>query len=89
MADTKKDWLARSKMTHGDGNLGRSAGVKGKQSDSPISRFGDGTKGQKAPKAANQATKTPAVFGTKSGGGKSDNGPTKVTFAKGLMQKGK
>ena len=85
--DAKKNWLKASKQTHGDGNLSGQAGVKGKQSQSPIGRFGDGEKAQKSAKGADQATKTPAVFGAKSGGGSGPAGGGKTTFAKGLMQK--
>jgi hypothetical protein len=66
MADTKKNWLSRSKATHGDGNLSSTQKPKGKKADDPI-----------------------ANFGNKSGGGKASTGAAKVTFAKGLMQKGK
>jgi hypothetical protein len=46
----KDNWLANSKQTHGDGNLSKQAPIKGKQSMSPIQRFGDGVKAQAAPK---------------------------------------
>ena len=86
--DPKKDWLKASKATHGDGNLSKQAPIKGKQSQSPISTHGDGTNGQNR-KGAGAASKTPAVFGSKSGGGNGPAGGGKVTYAKGLMQKGK
>jgi hypothetical protein len=89
MSDSKKNWLEASKATHGDGNVGvaKAGHVKGAQSDSPIKTYGSGSNGQKAAKGTTQATKTPAVFGTKSGGSKAPAGGGKATFAKGLMQK--
>lgn len=89
MATKHKDnWLANSKATHGDGNLSKQDPIKGKQSQSPIARFGDGVKAQAAPKGKT-ADKQPAVFGNKSGGGSGPAGGGKVMMAKGLMQKGK
>jgi hypothetical protein len=48
MANAKKDWLARSKMTHGDGNLSKQSPVKGKKADDPIKTFGTKSGGGKA-----------------------------------------
>jgi hypothetical protein len=87
MSDPKKNWLQASKATHGDGNLASQASIKGAQSSSPIKTFAAGSNGQKAAKGATQATKTPAVFGTKSGGSKAPAGGGKAVYAKGLMSK--
>lgn len=88
MTDTKKNWLQASKQTHGDGNVGvaKASSSKGPAADAPIKRY-DNTKAQAPAKGTTQATKTPAVFGTKSGGSKAPAGGGKATFSKGLMQK--
>lgn len=83
----KDNWLANSKATHGDGNLAKQAPVKGTQAAGPIKSMHKSA--QSTPKGKGADSKTPAVFGSKSGGGAGPAGGGKVTYAKGLMQKGK
>jgi hypothetical protein len=87
-SNAKTGWLKASLATHGDGNTSRGAAKKSPSSSGTIKTY-DGPAKPKAPKAANQSDKAPATYGTSKGGGDVPQGKGDVTYAKGLMQKGK
>ncbi|MFL9934235.1 hypothetical protein P0D88_34810 [Paraburkholderia sp. RL18-103-BIB-C] len=88
MATKHKDnWLANSKATHGDGNLSKPDAISGPRGNGPIKSMHKTATA--TPKGKGADSKTPAVFGAKSGGGAGPKGGGKVMMAKGLMQKGK